>query len=149
VDPTLASLASALAAALAPFTPYLVKGGEAFAKRAGDAAWTHAQRVWQSIRSRFGDDARIEGSARMLSADPEDRETLAIFAKAIAAQLLKHPDSVPHFISLLGGAEASQTIASRHRSLVEDVTQHLGGGGTQRVVADHGSVIRRVRQDQD
>jgi hypothetical protein len=149
MEPTLASLASAIATVVAPFTPYLVEGGKAFTKAAGDAAWKQAERIWQSIRSRFGKDDRIEGAARMVSADPEDADTVAILAKALAVQLTKHPDSLSHFVELLGGAEASQAIVARRHSLVEDVTQHIGSAGTQLVMADEGSVVRRVNQDLD
>lgn len=150
------SLASAIAAILAPFTPFLVELGkvgrkklvDVINKRGGEAAWNLAQRLWDKIKSYMGEDAEVKGAALMVSAKPEDESRQVMLAIALAAKLRENPKLAQEFANILGGQDAVQQIIANHKSIVTDVIQQMGGRGEQTIKADNNSRIKGVRQIQ-
>ena len=142
-----AQIAATITAYLAPFTPYLVESGKKFAGKAGEAAWEKAQTIWGEIKSRFGDDKKIETAAKTVSSDPQDEDFQGLFAEALAARLKDTPDFANELLNIIGGEDAVQKVLADRSSWVEDVTQEFSGGGGQQVVqARDDSVIKGVRQ---
>ena len=144
MDINFAQVAAAIAATLAPFTPYLVEGGKRFAGKAGEAAFTEAQIIWGKIKAHFGEDPKIKGAALMVSADPQDETSQAMLAKAIAARLKEKPELTQELFGLMGGQDAVQKVLANH-SWVKNVVQEMSGGGKQTVSAKD-SAVEGVRQ---
>jgi hypothetical protein len=142
--PMFVEVASTVAAIVAPFTPYLVEGGKAFAEKAGEAAWNKAQKIWTFLASKFGDDPAIKGSALVLSANPEDESLQALLAKALARKLETNQELTEQLMELVGGQKAMQDMLI-DKSWVGDVVQELTGSGTQTATITDSSV-RSVKQ---
>ena len=146
--------AAAVAATLAPFTPFLIEVGKAggkklaevVAEKGGEAAWKKAQALWDKLQTRFRDDAEVQGAATMVAAKPEDEARQTMLAEVLGARLQENPALAQELFDLLGGGEAVQQVLAERGSWVEDVTQRMEGGGKQIVQASDDSVIKGVRQ---
>lgn len=142
-----AQTAAIVAAYLAPFTPYLVEGGKKFAGEAGKAAWEKAQQVWNKIKSRFGNDMKIEAAAKTVSADPQDDDFQSLFTKALAAKLNEDKEFADELLTLIGGQNVVQKVLADKSAWVEEVTQQITGESAEQIVkATNDSVIKGVKQ---
>jgi hypothetical protein len=128
-----ANLAAVLAAYLAPFAPYLVEGGMKFAGKAGEAAWEETKTLWAKIKSRYGNDPKIQGAILTVSADPQDNDAKALLAKALAARLKESPDFVKELDVFFQERNRFQEIRAEN-SWIDDVHQKIiRGGGKQTI----------------
>lgn len=147
-------IATATAATLAPYLPYIIKGGqaagekiaEAFGKTSGEAAWKKAGAIWNKIKEHFGEKPELEQAAGLVAMQPEDRSYQTALAKSIASYIETRTDLRQDLLNLLGGEEAIQKVLADKSSWIEDVTQDLQGTGTQTVEAANHSVIKNVKQ---
>ena len=137
-----------MAAYLAPFTPYLIKGGKKFAGETGKAAWEKSQELWKKIKTRFKDDKDITEAAQAVAINPENEGFQSLLAKALAARLNETPEFADELLVLIGGQETVQKIKADKSSWIENVTQEIIGGGTlnQVIEASDDSVVTGVRQ---
>ena len=142
----LVEIASAAAAALAPYMPYLVEGGKGFAGKAGEAAGVKAGKIWAAVKSRFGGDPEIEGTALLVSARPEDEGRRGLLAKALAEKLAGDPEWAQTLLELLGGEGSVQEVLIDEGSWVGDVLQDLTGEGRQSAFVSKNSGARRIKQ---
>jgi hypothetical protein len=150
----IAQISVALVTALAPFTPYLIKGAgvggkkfvEAIASKGGDAAWQKAQNLWGKLMSHFGNDDEIEMAAKMIAKKPEDETRRMLMAEVLGTLLQKDEELVQDIFETLGGEAKVQKIIADHGSLVRRVSQTLKGKGKQLIIADNASVIEDVEQ---
>jgi hypothetical protein len=150
------TIATAIVAALAPFTPFLVEigkiGGEKLVeiinKNGGEAAWKLAQKLWGKIQSSMNDEADVQGTALMVSAKPEDDTRQTMLAVALAIKLRTDPKLAEEFSDLLGGQRGVQQVIASRKSVVKDVMQQMNGVGEQTVKADNSRVqgVRQVRK---
>ena len=146
--------AAAVAATLAPFTPFLIEVGKAggkklaevVAEKGGEAAWKKAQALWDKLQTRFQDDAEVQSMATVVAVKPEDEARQTMLAEVLGARLQENPALAQELFDLLGGQEAVQQVLAERGSWVEDVTQRMKGGGKQIVQASDDSVIKGVRQ---
>ena len=146
--------AAAVAATLAPFTPFLIEVGKAggkklaevVAEKGGEAAWKKAQALWDKLQTRFQDDAEVQSMATVVAAKPEDEARQTMLAEVLGGRLQENPALAQELFDLLGGQEAVQQVLAERGSWVEDVTQRMKGGGKQIVQASDDSVIKGVRQ---
>lgn len=95
------TLATHLQAAIAPFLPFLMSGGEKAAEIAGEkfgtAAWQQAQALWERLRPRVeGHPAALE-AARDVSLAPDDADARA----ALRLQLRKLLQEDPEFAATM------------------------------------------------
>jgi hypothetical protein len=143
----IAQLAVVITSALAPFTPYLMEGGKKFAQGAGQAGWEKAQDLWGKIKARWGDDKAIQGTAMLVSADPENNDWQTQLAKTLALRLEKDPEFAKELIDAFGGESVVQQVLAINTSWVSNVTQAIEGSrGKQEVKADNKSNISSVNQ---
>ena len=148
------TIAVGVSAFLAPFTPYLIKAGqglgsklaELIAEKGGEAVWHQAEQIWRKLQAALGDDPEVQGAAMMVSAQPENQDRQKMFADILAARLQENPSLGEEFVRLMGGQQAVQQVIANRKSLIEDVSQESTGGGEQTVKADHGSLIKGVKQ---
>jgi hypothetical protein len=146
--------AAAVAATLAPFTPFLIEVGKAggkklaevVAEKGGEAAWKKAQALWDKLQTRFHDDDEVQVMATVVAVKPEDEARQTLLAEVLGARLQENPALAQELFDLLGGQEAVQQVLAERGSWVEDVTQRMKGGGRQIVQASDDSVIEGVRQ---
>ena len=146
--------AAAVAATLAPFTPFLIEVGKAggkklaevMAEKGGEAAWKKAQALWDKLQTRFRDDAEVQSMATVVAVKPEDEARQTMLAEVLGGRLQENPALAQELFDLLGGQEAVQQVLAERGSWVEDVTQRMKGGGRQIVQASDDSVIKGVRQ---
>lgn len=146
------AVAAAVTTFLAPFTPFLLdtarassaKFVEVISEQGGEAAWQKAQALWQKIRDRFGDDAKMQGTASTVAADPADEDALKLFAKTLSQHLKDHPEAARELAEVLGGAQSVQEVIAEGGSWVEDILQ--SGPGQKSVRASDDSVIKGVNQ---
>lgn len=113
---------AALTAFLAPFVPYLVKGGQVVAEEAGKAfgteAWKHAQALWERLRPSVEEKEPAREAADDLAARPDDERARGAFElqleKLLAADAVLRSD----LESLWGEAQAAKVVvASGERSV--------------------------------
>jgi hypothetical protein len=123
MDTTYAQLAAAITGFLAPYAPYLVEGGRRFAVagKAGEATWSKAQEIWNTIKSHFADDLKIKGAALALSVDTEDEYCRIFLAKVLAEQLYGNPDIARKLFDLLGGRDELQEVLADQSGWVDEV----------------------------
>ncbi len=151
MDPNYAQTAGAVATSLAPFMPYLIEGTKGVAKSFGEGigkvTFEQAKSIWDTIKSRYGDDKKIETAAKTLASDPQDEDYQSLLAKAIGARLQDNPDLTNELVALFGGKETIQKVLADKSSWIENVTQEITGSGSQQVIqAKDDSVIKGVRQ---
>lgn len=147
-------VATAVVAALVPYLPRLVQAGQETAETAvkivvqegGKVAWGQAQKIWQKIKGRFGDDTELDSTAQLAAAKPEQDTYKSLFAEVLAARLQQDEALAEELMMLLGGQEAVQEIVAEQGSWVENVTQEMEGPGRQTLRATDDSVISGVKQ---
>ncbi len=147
-------IATATAATLAPYLPYVIKAGKAagekiaegIGKAGGEAAWEKAGAIWDKIKGHFSEKPELEHAAGLVAMQPDDPTYQKVLAKTLASYLETRTDLRQDLLDLLGGEKAVQKVLADKGSWVEDVTQDLQGTGTQIVEATNQSVIKRVKQ---
>ncbi|MBI3742362.1 MAG: hypothetical protein HY257_11490 [Chloroflexi bacterium] len=145
MDP--AQMAQAVTTFLAPFLPYLVKGGLAAGKSAakelgkkfGADAWEYAEKLWESIHPKFADKPAAQEAVEEFANNPEDADAQA----ALRLQLRKifQEDQVlaQDVSALIEQAKAAgvNVIVSGERNIVaRDVTN------TTMITGDNNTVKR-------
>ena len=143
LDPTqLGQLTAALAASLAPFTPYLVQFGEKaveeVGKKVAGAAWEKAKAAWDKIKARLGDDKEIESAAGLVAADPEDEDYQAMLANVLGKKLVAHPDLADDLVALFGGFDVVQDMTARAGGVIVRAAQKATGGRVRQTMAAEG-----------
>jgi hypothetical protein len=87
---------AALTAFLAPFVPYLVKGGENLAaelgRTLGQDALGHARALWGKLRPRVEEDPVASKAAEKVAANPNDRGARLRLQLALEDALADHPE---------------------------------------------------------
>ncbi len=152
----IAATSVAVVQVLAPFMPFLTKAGaavgekfeEALDKHGGDVAWKAAQKVWEKIKVRLGDDDEVQGASTMVAAKPENESRQKELANVLAERLAKDPELVKDLFNAVGGATVIQRIRGGHDSWIQDVEQHMAGVGLQEVTGGDRSRIIGVKQRQ-
>jgi hypothetical protein len=147
-------LSAAVVVAVSPYLPSLIKAGkfvgekfaEGVAKKGADKAVETAGKLWDTMKPHFTEKPELEAAANLLSVQPDDTTYQKAFAKPLASLLQEKPELAKQLVELIGGEHRVQEILSDNESWVEDVTQELTAGGTQRVVAKDKSTIKNVRQ---
>lgn len=151
---SIAEIATTVVTFVAPFIPYLLEEGKAvgqkwaetLAERGGEATWNNAKAIWGKIQSHFGKDARVNGTALMVSDYPGDESYQTMLATVLGNHLKEDPQLAEELLQLAGGEQGVQEVLADRRSWVEKVTQNMGGSGIQRVKASNESVIKDVEQ---
>lgn len=146
--------AAATVSLIAPFMPYLIAAGKAggkkltetIAAKGGEAAWNKAQTLWGKINEKFGDALDVQGAANVVASNPEDESFQQVLIKTLSARLQKEPDFAQELLDLLGGKKAVQRVLADSGSSVERVKQQMEGSGEQLVHATEHSVIKEVEQ---
>ncbi len=151
MDQNYAQIAGAITTTIAPFIPYLIEGTKGVAKSFGEGigkvSYEQAKSIWESIKSRFGDDKNIELAAVTLASDPQDEDYQSLLAKALTKRLKETPDLANNLVALLGGQEAIQEVLADKSSWVEEIEQETTGKGSRQIVqAKNDSVIKGVKQ---
>ncbi|HKZ86579.1 MAG TPA: hypothetical protein VJ793_23355 [Anaerolineae bacterium] len=147
-------IASAVAAIVAPFAPYLIDVGKAVGKKmaetiaakGGEAAWSKAQSLWSKIKARLGDDPEVKSAALMLAGAPDDETYQTLLTKVLAKRLEQNPDLARELLDLLGGEKAAQRVLAERGSRVTSVMQEMQGSGEQIIHASDRSTIEGVTQ---
>jgi hypothetical protein len=150
METTLFQIATATAAMLAPFAPYLLEGVKGVVKSLGEgvgkSAFESARTLWTSVEEQAPDEPLIQGSMQILSVDPERKSAQETLADGIAAQLKKSPEFASKLLDLLGGEDGLQVILANPGSVLNDIHQEMHGGGTQKIVAGKGSTLTGIFQ---
>lgn len=138
----LGQLAAALAATLAPFTPYLIKIGEKaveeVGKKVGGAAWERAKAAWDKLKARFGDDEEVENAAGLMAANPDDEDYRAMLAKVLGKKLAAHPDLADDMVALLGGFDVVQEMSVLAGGKIVRAAQKATGGRVRQTMTAEG-----------
>jgi HEAT repeat protein len=118
-----AQITATVVTLVAPFMLYLLepskvvgqKWAEKVVEKGCEAAWNQAQALWEKIHSRFGNNAKVKGSALMVSADPDDETLQAMFAKALAPHLQENPQFAQELLQIISGSQAVQEVLAERR----------------------------------
>ncbi|WP_448337229.1 hypothetical protein [Chloroflexus aurantiacus] len=87
---------------LSPFFPYLIKGVEvtgtkwleSIGSKGGEKAIEEAVQAWNAIKQKSQNDKRIEGSALLLSEQPDNPEFQRLMANALMDVISKNPELI-------------------------------------------------------
>lgn len=143
-------IASIIAAALAPFMPYLATGASEAAKALGEtlgkAAFEQAKSIWEDMKTHFEGDRKIQGAALMLSDEPENQKYQDLLAEAIAARLKEQPALAEDLYQRLAGIPGRQRVHAEGHSLIENSQQEIQGSGKQEITAKNDSAISGISQ---
>jgi hypothetical protein len=148
-------------AAVALLSPYPVKAGEEFAKKAGERLADKAEALYQAVKAKFKGDAYAEQTLARVEEKPEAKGRRATLQEVLAEKLEEDADFAEMVRRLVEEAKAADTrnvIAFGERSVAVggDVTGStiitgdrnvVGDGSTSQVIkAEDGSTIRDVKQ---
>ena len=146
----IANLAADTAKFLAPFLPYLIKGGKAAAKAAfehigekfSDAEWDKAETLWQKIwpkaQKKTVTKANIEEAGDDIRKDPESEDARQILRLQLK-KLLTEDDELRQFV-----AENINIINSKVVSVGRDMNASNAMIGDRNIVASHGGQISQI-----
>jgi hypothetical protein len=89
-----------IASFLAPFLPQLMKlGGQAAEKvteviseKAGEAAWTKAQKIWERLRPEVEEKEELKVAAYQVAAKPNSSNWQGVFQEELESLLNDNPD---------------------------------------------------------
>lgn len=95
-------LAQSIVTWLSPFFPYLIKGVklagkkwfEALGEKGGEEAVKKASGLWDSIKKKSSNDKNVEGSALILSEQPENKDVQKVLVNALVDVIRKNPEFV-------------------------------------------------------
>jgi hypothetical protein len=146
------TLAGAAVSVLSPFLPALTKAGqdagqkvlEAVAEHGGQAAFDLASGVWKKISARFGGDAEVTNLSNLVASAPADETYQTLLGKALAKRLEAAPDLAKDLETLLGGAQAVQSIAVGNRGLVDNVRLEMAKEGQQTIKGGDEAQVKGV-----
>jgi len=149
--PSAQDVATACAAAVAPFAPLLLDaveaGAQGFAERAGSSAGK-AQTIWSRLLRSPRRHAEVMAAAELVASAPTQATSLAALRSAIAAQLAADPSLISDLTSILGGARRVQAISLSERSEATDITQTSTLRGDQHIHVSGASRASRISQRQ-
>lgn len=119
-------IAAIAAAAVALLTPYLVKAGEAVAKKAGETVWDKASELYQVLRTRFRGDPIKESALTDLQQMPEDGDTQASLRKELKKVMQDDPRFAEQLLSILKEAGQTETGATIISMAAGDYANQIG-----------------------
>jgi len=148
-------IAMAAIASLAPFSPFLVEMGkeggnklaEVIAAKGGEAAWEQAQKVWQAIKRRFQDDAKVEKVTELVALDPDNDNYHKLLGQLLVERMQADDAFADELLAAMGGQEAAQSMIATHHSTIKNAQQNMEGTGRQEIRADDHSRIEDVSQN--
>ena len=108
-------------AAVAFLSPYLLEGGKAAAKKAGES-------LWAALERRFKDKPVPETALKDLQADPQDPDNQAALRKELKKALTTDADFMAAVTRLLEQAEAEAAAAGQQISLTGSGAIAVGNG---------------------
>ena len=123
------TIATEVAAALAPALPYLLKGTEEAAKEAGkklgSAVWERGVKIWELLKSKVETSPSASKALERIVKQPERKETQAAFQVEIEDILLAEPQLLAQLTELLKTAGDTQAY---HASNIGDGAVAQGNG---------------------
>jgi hypothetical protein len=132
------TIATEVAAALAPALPYLLKGTEEAAKEAGKklgaAAWDQCVKVWELLKPKVEANPSASKALDRIVKEPERKGIQTAFQVELEDILLAEPQLLAQLAELLKAAGDAQTY---HGSNIGDGAVAQGNGA---VAAGKGSV---------
>ncbi len=144
MDIDVAQLAAQTAAILAPFLPYLLKGGKAAAKaafeRVGekfvDETWEQAEKLWKKIWPKAKKKEAAKEAVEDMLKEPDDKGALASWEYQLKKMLSEDSTLI----------EFTQTIVAGDQSLVtgRDMIESVAVKGDRNLVASHGGRITQT-----
>lgn len=98
-----------IASFLAPFLPHLVKlGGQAASKateviseKAGEAAWTKAQKVWKHLNPKVEEKEDLKVAVAQVAAKPDSTARQAVFQEELESLLNDNPELAEAIIRIM------------------------------------------------
>ena len=108
-------------AAVAFLSPYLLEGGKAAAKKAGES-------LWAALERRFKDKPVPETALKDLQADPKDPDNQAALRKELKKALTADADFMAAVTRLLEQAQSEAAAAGQHISLTGSGAIAVGNG---------------------
>ncbi len=109
-------LAQGVAMALAPFLPYLVKGGEkaieAVGEKVGEAGWDKAHKLYEVVQGKLSGDADAERALTQVAVKPESEPRRAVLAEVIEEKVQEDTAFGQQLQQVLNNIQAdSQTVS--------------------------------------
>ena len=108
------SIATEVAAALAPALPYLLKGTEEAAKEAGkklgSAVWEQCAKVWELLKPKIETSPSASKALVRIVKQPERKEIQAAFQLEIEDILQAEPQLLAQLVELLKSTGDTQTF---------------------------------------
>jgi hypothetical protein len=115
------------ATALAVVTPYIVKAGEEFAKKAGAALSEKVGAVYEAIKRKFTGDPLAEQTLARVAEKPDSEGAKSMFKELLNEKLSADPDFASTLSRLLEEAKAADT---RNVLAIGERSVAIGGDNT-------------------
>ncbi|WP_437623823.1 hypothetical protein [Sorangium sp. So ce1151] len=142
-----ASLAQAVVTLLAPHLAALMtKVTGSIAEKTADAAWNKAGSIWDKVKGLFGHGTEVQGAATLVQNQPNEPQYREILSKVLAKRLESEPALAGELAAILGGQEGVNRILAEGGSTIRNVEQDNRGSGTNTVEARNQSVIEGILQ---
>ncbi len=143
MDIDIAKLAAETAALLAPFLPYLIKGGKIAAQKAfektgeklADAAWDKAEKVWGKIWPKAKKKEAAKEAVEDAAQHPKDDDAQGAFRRQLT-KLLEADEKLRQFVAEnvmignvvnIGGNVEDATIIAGNDNKVTKIINHIQG----------------------
>ncbi|MDL1911486.1 hypothetical protein FBQ81_12485 [Chloroflexi bacterium CFX6] len=149
----IAGLAAQVAAFLAPYLPYLVKGGKIAAKKAFEKAgekfaekgWEGAEKLWKKLKPKMEAKPAAQDAVEEFIKDPADEDALPSLRKQIKRILAEDTRFAEEVSITIGGIDFS-SIQTGDRSIVvkRDMEDSTATTGDKNIVATHGGQITSI-----
>jgi hypothetical protein len=142
----LAEVSTKVAELLAPLTPYLVEGGKKFAGKAGEAAWSKAQEVWNLLTAKPDVASKLRPAAELLSQHVDKDIYRTAFEEALLDILRDDLALGKRLVETMGDTKRQQNISASGHSTIEGVEQITSAPGTQAIRAKGRGTIKNIVQ---
>ncbi len=149
----IAGLAAQVAAFLAPYLPYLVKGGKIAAKKAFEKAgekfaekgWEGAEKLWKKLKPKMEAKPAAQDAVEEFIKDPADEDALPSLRKQIK-RILAEDTRFAEEVSITIGEIDFSSIQTGDRSIVvkRDMEDSTATTGDKNIVATHGGQITSI-----
>jgi hypothetical protein len=123
---------SALVAFLAPFLPYLLKGGEKAAEEAGAmfgaAAWERAKALWSKLRPKVAAKPAAQEAVQDTAKAPDDEDARTVLRVQLKKLLADDPGLASEIAQQLADARAAGVVVTVSGERAIGIVGNVSGG---------------------
>ena len=123
------TIESVAAASVAILVPYLAEAGKAIAKKAGEAAWSHAESIFRAIQAKFKTNPIADAALSDVIKNPDDKDNQASLRKELKKAMELDEGFLDELRGFVVKAQQSGIVVSGSGSVATSGGTAAGAGG--------------------